>query len=148
MTVARVSLSSRHPRCRSSRDTRPCTRCRCRSFGAGVRWAWNAEGLLWLRLIRSLFALHAFVQSAVEEGSGLADRKRAFLDRCRAHIRGRSAERTGLAGCLHSLSSVRTSRAGFAFSFDGQLLSGSALVATFFPRYRLGCSCGLSETAQ
>lgn len=119
-----------------------------RSFGAGIRRAWDAEGLLRFRLISSLLTLNTLVEGAVEESSGFAYWKRAFLDRRRSHIRGRSAEWTGLAGCLDPLSSIRATWARLAFSFDGQLLSGSALVPAFLPRHRLGCSRGLPEAAQ
>lgn len=119
-----------------------------RSFGASVRRARDTEGLLWLRLISSLLTFDALVEGAVEESAGFADRKRALLDRRRSHVRGRSAERAGLAGGLHPLGSIRATWTRLAFSFDGQLLSGSALVPTFFPRYRFGRSRGLSEAAQ
>lgn len=104
--------------------------------------------MLRFRLIGSLLTLHAFVKGTIEEATGLADRKRALLDRRRSHVRGRSAEWAGLAGRLHPLSSIRAARARLAFSFEGQLLSGSALVPAFFPRHRLGRSRGLSEAAQ
>lgn len=119
-----------------------------RSFGAGIRWAWDAEGLLWFRLISSFLTFHALVEGAVEEVTGFANRKRALLDRRRSHVRGRSAEWTGLTGGLHPLSSICATWTGLAFSFDGQLLPGSALVSAFFPRHRFSCSRGLSETAQ
>lgn len=67
------------------------------SLGAGIRRAWDAEGLLRLRLVGSLLALQALVERAVQVSSGFADRKRALLYRRGSHIRGRSAERARLA---------------------------------------------------
>jgi len=78
----------------------------------------------------------------------LADRQRAFLDGGGSHVRSRSAERTRLAGRLHSLSAVSASRTGLAFSLHCQLLSGAALVPALFAGHRLGCPGGLPKAAQ
>lgn len=118
------------------------------SFGTSIRRTRYAEGLLRLRLIRSLLALHTFVQRSVQIRSRFAYRQRTFFYRRRTHIRCRSANRTRLTGGLNTLSSVTSSWAGFAFSFDSQLLSRATLVSAFFSRHSFCCSSSFTQAAQ
>lgn len=118
------------------------------SLGAGVRRARDTEGLLRFRLVRSLLALDALVESAVQVCSRLAYRQRALLDGGGSNVRGGSTEGTGLAGGLYTLSAISATGARFAFSFDGQLLAGAALVTALLAGHRLGCPRGLAEAAQ
>ena len=121
---------------------------RGRSFGACVRWAWYAEGLLRLRLIRSLLALHALVQRSVQIRPRFAHWQGTLFYRGWAHVRCGSADGARLAGSLDTLRSVASPWARLALPFHGQLLSRATLVPAFLSRHGFRRSGGFPQTAQ
>lgn len=114
---------------------------------AVIRWAWNARSLLGLWLVVALAALDANVDGGVEISSGCADGQWALFDSSWADLWRGSAERTGLTGWLHSLSSECASWAWLAFSIDTELHSRCALIAALRSRFGFCRSRGLTQAA-
>lgn len=131
------------PELRKKKDTHSSS-----SLGAGIRRARYAEGLLRLRLISPLLALHTFVQGAVQISPRFADGQRALLYRRGSHIRGSSANGARLARSLDALSPVTAPRAGLAFPLHGQLLTRPALVPALLPGHGLRRPRRFAEAAQ